>query len=75
MYGIEITLTSGKTVAVRELEDIRVFDGEKQIEIITPEQFFNFSWLADRRYSFVGRQNISIVNGDTIFCVSFFQEH
>ena len=74
MYGIEITLTAEKAVAVRDLAEIRVFDGEKQIETVKPEQFFNFSWLSGRRYSFVGRQNAAIVNGEDIVYVSFFSE-
>ena len=74
MYGIEITLTAEKAVAVRDLAEIRVFDGEKQIETVKPEQFFNFSWLLGRRYSFVGRQNASIINGEDIAYVSFFLE-
>ena len=74
MYGIEITLTAEKAVAVRDLAEIRVFNGEKQIETVKPEQFFNFSWLPGRRYSFVGRQNAAIVNGEDIVYVSFFSE-
>ena len=74
MYKVEIALNSDKSIMVYDLAEIRVFDGEKQIETVKPEQFFNFSWLHGRRYSFVGRQNASIINGEDIAYVSFFLE-
>ena len=75
MYGIEITLTSEKAVMVRDLAEIRVFEEENLIWTVKPENFFDFFWIAGRRYSFVGRQNASIVKGEDIAHVYFFPEH
>ena len=74
MYKVEIALNSDKSIMVYDLEEIRVFEEESLIWTVKPENFFDFFWIAGRRYSFVGRQNASIVKGEDIAHISFFPE-
>lgn len=74
MYGIDITLTTGKTITVHGLTEIRVCDGEKQLAPIKTEQFFDFFWLSVHRYSFIGRRQTCIVDGKMISYITFFLE-
>lgn len=74
MYGIDITLTTGKTITVHGLTEIRVQDEHEHLDPIKPEQFFDFFWLAVRRYSFIGKRQTCIVDGKMISYVNFFLE-
>ena len=75
MYRIEVALNvEPKSRVVRELVEIRVFDETEQIDTIKQDKFFDFSWLAGRRYSFVGRQSSLIVFGESISYVAFFAD-
>ena len=74
MYKVEIALNSDKSIMVYDLAEIRVFEEESLIWIVKPENFFDFFWISGRRYSFVGRQNASIVKGEDIAHISFFPE-